>query len=84
MIRTQVYITKKEKTALTRLSHDTGKSQSELIREAIDSFCLNSFSKNRIDLLQGAKGIWEKRSDLPNIHTLRREFDRSFDDNDKE
>ena len=38
MVRTQIYLTEHEKTALGVLSAATGKAQSELIREAIDHF----------------------------------------------
>ena len=36
MHRTQIYITQKEQGSLTKLSKETGKTKSELIREAID------------------------------------------------
>jgi predicted nucleic acid-binding protein len=36
MVRTQIYLTKKERDSLTALAKATGKRQSELIREAVD------------------------------------------------
>ncbi|MCK5058476.1 MAG: ribbon-helix-helix protein, CopG family, partial [Candidatus Aminicenantes bacterium] len=35
MIRTQIYLTEEEKSALSSLSTQSGKSLSELIREAV-------------------------------------------------
>lgn len=82
MIRTQIYITEQERRSLGQLSRHTGKSQSELIREAIDLFCQSQTMENRIDLLQSAKGIWQDRKDLSDFETLRKEFDRDFDKED--
>jgi predicted DNA-binding protein len=36
MIRSQVYLTKYEKDSLKIISKETGRTQSELIREAVD------------------------------------------------
>ena len=38
MIRAQIYLTSKERQKLYVLTNETGNSQSELIREAIDIF----------------------------------------------
>ena len=37
MVRTQIYLTEREQKALRSMSSLTGKSQSELIREALDT-----------------------------------------------
>jgi hypothetical protein len=36
MLRTQIYLTEKERSGLSRMKAATGKKQSELIREAVD------------------------------------------------
>lgn len=63
MIRTQIYITEKEKKALAQMVRQTGKTQSELVRQAIDLFCdsIKNNSKNYLEALRAARGIWKDR-----------------------
>ena len=75
MVRTQVYLTEQERKALQRLSQETGKSQSELIRAAIDRFAQHHLQTDRKTLLQSARGMWKERKDL-SLEALRREWDR--------
>lgn len=76
LLRTQVYLTQQEKSSLNHLSKQTGKSQSELIREAIDAFCESNLEGNRLALMRSARGLWKKRNDLPNFSKIRKELDR--------
>ena len=78
MVRTQIYLTEAEKSHLGRLSERTGKSQSEIIRQAIDLFAKRYVPHDRRVCLRKARGMWRGRSDLPDVRTLREEFDRSF------
>ena len=59
MIRTQVYITTEEKKSLESLAQSTGKSQSELIRNAIDTFIETNNSQNKKASLLNAFGMWK-------------------------
>jgi len=76
MIRTQVYIAENERTILAAIAQNEHKSQSELIRQAIDFFCAHKLQNNCAALLQSAKGLWRERQDLPDFNELRKEFDR--------
>lgn len=76
MVRTQVYLTKKERDGLNALARATGKKQSELIRQAVDRLVEHSGSKRRDSVLKRAAGMWRNRSDLPDFRALRREMDR--------
>lgn len=76
MIRTQIYITDEERSALTSLAQQTGLSQSELIRQAIDHFCQLHKSSNKLERLRKAKGIWENRDDFCDFKDIRASFDR--------
>lgn len=77
MVRTQIYLTETERQGLRTLSHRTGRSQSELIREAVDRFIAHPEPADRRALLEQARGMWGEREDLPDFAALRREFDRS-------
>ena len=76
MVRTQVYLTEKERDELAALAAATGKKQSELIREAVDRLIEQSTAKRRDAVLDRAAGMWKDRDDLPDFRALRVEWDR--------
>lgn len=76
MIRTQIYLTDKQRTELSVIAKNLGKKQSEIIREAIDRLIDQSGRNRRESALQEAAGIWKNRKDLPDFRTLRSEWDR--------
>ncbi len=80
MLRTQIYLTVSEKKDLMALAKETGTPQSSLIREAIDQYLAGKklAKKNKGEALKSAAGMWSKRDDLPDLKTLRKEFDREF------
>jgi hypothetical protein len=76
MVRTQVYLTRKEREGLASLARATGKKQSELIREAVDRLVKQSHRKHLDEVLARTSGLWKDRKDLPDFDALRREWDR--------
>jgi len=78
MIRSQVYLTENEKNSLKFIAKETGRTQSDLIREAIDSLIDSMGNKNANAARKKAFGLWRDDSDRPNIEELRNEFDRNF------
>ena len=78
MIRSQIYLTENERASLKNISSETGRSQSDLIREAVDTFIKKISKKNNNEQRQEAFGIWKEKSDIPDLRELRNEFDRTF------
>lgn len=76
MVRTQIYLTEREQKALRSMSSLTGKSQSELIREALDTMIGRLETTERLVLMRRGRGIWKGRRDLPDVRKLRLEFER--------
>jgi len=76
MVRTQIYLTAKEKKALRAVAERMGTTQSEVIRAAVDRFLAPENRAARLELLRSARGIWKQRKDLPDFGSVRREMDR--------
>ncbi len=77
MVRTQIYLTEREQSELRLRAKQTGKTQSELIRLAIDRLLFEPVEVDRRALLVRGKGLWKGREDLPEPDELRREWERS-------
>ncbi len=76
MIRTQIYLTDRQRSKLSVIAKNTGKKQSEIIREAIDRLIDQSDQNQKQAVLREAAGIWKNRDDLPDFRTMRSEWDR--------
>lgn len=76
MVRTQIYITDEENSAISRLSAVSGHGKSEVIRQAIDEFIERRDTTNRLRKLRAARGIWKDRVDIPDVRQMRADFDR--------
>ncbi|MCD4718625.1 MAG: ribbon-helix-helix domain-containing protein [Desulfobacula sp.] len=76
MIRTQIYLTDKQRTEIAAISNAFGKKQSELIREAVDLLINQKGRKRRKVVLLEAAGLWKDRRNLPDFKVIRSEWDR--------
>jgi len=82
MVRTQIYLTEPEQQALQALAQRTGRTRSELIREAVDRLIAESSSEDRLTLLRKGRGLWQDRESAPDIRALRAEFEGRIPDQD--
>ena len=77
MVRTQIYLTEHQREELATIAKSSGKKQSEIIREAIDRLIHQSGSSHRELVLRETAGIWKDRTDLPDLKSIRAEWDRN-------
>lgn len=77
MVRTQIYLTERQRDELADIAKSTGKKQSELIREAVDHLIDQSGRSRREAVLRAAAGVWKDRRDLPDFKSMRAEWDRN-------
>lgn len=77
MIRTQIYLTKRQRDELAAIAKTSGKKLSELIREAVDQLLDQASRGRREAVLREAAGIWKDRTDLPDFKATRGEWDRN-------
>jgi hypothetical protein len=76
MLTTQVTLTDQQTQALRSIALRTGKTEKEVIVEAVEQFIAQHTPRERRAALQQAKGMWQNRRDLPDLRTLREESDR--------
>ena len=75
MAEIEVNLSESEQKALREIALRTGKSESELIRDAVDNLIKSDRSPRGAGMSQ-ARGIWRDRKDLPDFDRIRREWDR--------
>lgn len=76
-METELNLTDQERFVLQEISRRTGKTESDLIREAVGRFIDEFQIESRQILMRKAKGMWKDRTDVPALEDLRREWDRS-------
>jgi hypothetical protein len=77
MVRTQIYLTERQRNELAAIAKTAGKKQSQLIREAVDRLIEQAGPSRREAVLREAAGIWKDRTDLPDLKAMRAEWDRN-------
>ncbi len=71
-----LHLTEQEQTALETMAQLTGKTEEEIVCEAVKQLLVQFQYEDRLRLLQQARGMWKNRTDLPVLADLRRELDR--------
>ena len=75
MAEIEVNLTETEERALRKVAARTGKSEGELIHDAVYNLIRQDLPFVNSRIVQ-ARGIWKDRDDLPDFGKLRREWDR--------
>lgn len=70
-----ISLTEKERRALQEISVMTGKTEVELIHDAVENLIKRRLPSGKSGILK-ARGIWKDRNDLPDFGKVRREVDR--------
>ena len=76
MIRTQISLTERQCEALAVLSRSSGRTRSELVRQAVDALIEQSGHARRQAAIDRIAGLWKDRIDLPDFKSLRKEWGR--------
>lgn len=76
MVKTQIYLEEQAHKEIRALALDSGKKQSEIIREAIAAYLSKHHPKDTKSKLTQARGIWNGRDDFPDVEKMREELDK--------
>lgn len=76
MTTAQVTLSESESQALQALGQSKGKTQEEILHEAIEQFLAQHQVERRLAALRQARGMWQERQDLPDLEELRNEWNR--------
>ncbi len=76
MNRTQIYLSPAQQKALNALAARTGRTQTELILDAIDRSVGERKASGRASVIKRSAGLWKGREDLPDFVAVRRAADR--------
>jgi hypothetical protein len=82
MVRTQIYLDERQKSALEKLCVERGASVSELIRQAVDLFIAKA-STDFDEALDLSFGIWRRRGKLGESSEYVRKIRSEWDSRDR-
>jgi metal-responsive CopG/Arc/MetJ family transcriptional regulator len=70
--RTQIYLTKRETAALDQAVRETGRTRSDLIREAIEQTYLSASDSDSVrEALDATAGLWSDRKESGETYVER-------------
>lgn len=76
MTTAKVTLTKSETQAIQSISQSKGKTQEEILHDAVEQFLARHTAENRLANLRQARGLWRERRDSPDYAKLRDEWNR--------
>ena len=78
MVEIAVKLSDQTHEDLDQIARLTGKSEDQLVIEAVDQYLAKLHNGDRISAMRRAKGIWKDRHDLPRLEDLRRVANRDL------
>ena len=75
-METELKLTDQERSVLQEIARRAGKTEGDLIREAVGRLIDEFQTESRQVFMRKAKGIWKDRNDGPAFEDLQREWDR--------
>lgn len=76
MSMAQITLTQSESQVIKTISLSNGKTQEEIVHEALEQFFLRYNTESRLAALRQACGLWQERQDLPDFSELRKSLTR--------
>ena len=76
MLRTQIYLTDKQREELAAIARSSVKKQSEIIREVIYRVLEETRENRKEAAVREAAGMWKDRNDLTDFRSLWSEWER--------
>ncbi len=74
MPRKQINVSENQLEMLRAMAARTGKSENQLLNEALEQFLESAEEEKKLKNLMAAAGIWSDREDLPDIRKMREEW----------
>ena len=76
MVRTQIYLTERQRDELAAIARQRSTRQSEVIREAVDRFIEQWSRHGRERILRETAGMWSDQADVPDYEAIRAAWER--------
>jgi predicted transcriptional regulator len=76
MVMTTINLTDREHAAIQRIARQMGKTEAEVLQRAVEEYLTHADQDQRRAWMEQAQGMWRDRDDLPELETLRNEFER--------
>lgn len=79
MVKKQIILEEEKASQLKAVAMRTGKTESELLHEAVERYLDDLESEKKMHDFMSAFGIWKHRRDLPDFKKIRKSLERTFD-----
>jgi len=74
-LKREIRLTRDQERSLKAAALATGKTETELIGEALERYLEQVDTRKKYDALMAGAGMWKDRTDLPDVRKMREEWD---------